>query len=172
MAEDFALSGIESNPVPQVRSADEALFADAYDDTKCLGGGPGAKCGARPATESPTVISSASPSTELPAMHGPVNGYPGVYFELPRNILGETRLASQSSDSSDYQTAKEASKQGSKQGSKPPEKKDPGQKEKPDSQNEPKQEEQPQTKGRPETKDGSERKEVKRKAGKVMLAET
>lgn len=155
MAEDFALNGIESNPFLQVQSVNETLFADAYDGTKCLDGGPGAKCGAQPPIESPTIITSASSSTELPTMRGPANGYPGVYFELPRNLLGETRLASQSSDSFDYRTAKEASKQGSK----PLEKLNPGQKEKPDSQKEPKLEEQPENECRPEMKESAERKE-------------
>lgn len=86
MAEDFALKGVESNPAQQADSVNEALFSDAYNSSKCLGGGPGVKCGAPrelPPIEMPTVISSESPSSaELPVMRGPMNGYPGVFYDL------------------------------------------------------------------------------------------
>lgn len=83
MAEDFAIQGIESNSTQQKGSSvNEALFMDAYDGSKCIGGGPGAKCGAP--RELPSVVLSTTPQpAEQESMRGTPNNYPGVYFDLP-----------------------------------------------------------------------------------------
>lgn len=95
MAEDFAIQGIESNSTEQKAGAvNEALFSDAYGASKCMGGGPGAKCGAP--RELPNVELSTTPQpAEQESERGPQNNYPGVFFDLSHSTNESFRAQKQ-----------------------------------------------------------------------------